>query len=1316
MLCLILGVILSGVVMLMEVTPAWGKSPGQDVLDQGAQFYQAGRFEEALSAFKQATELDPGLLKAWENLGWAYRKLERNEEAIHVWDIVLKLEPGNVTLINEIGSIYMSERAWSKGVSQFKESLRLEPAQPEILFRLAQCYEALGRQNEALHFYQASETTYQAALKKYPMDSEGLGNLGWTQRKQAKTQEAVKTWKRAIQLDPKQTLLYRHLADAYLELDKITQARIGYEKAWKQGLRIPEVAYHLAEISFREQRFQQGLHWLDLLFNTPRRDQDWSLRIANLFLGYHQPELGVAFFKKRLPISGSVGETRKALSRLYAFQGGEAEQQEHYPEAIDRYQQALEFDPDSASVLRDLGWAYWKTSRWDLCEKTWKRYAKAYPTQPESYNLLTQFYMLKRSYKAAIDSITISLKLVPDQPAQKLKVAKALFWDNQFEKAKIYSQTIAAQYPKDLHIQFFWGEILMQYHDFKRGKAQWRKVLDLGSDSPRAQYYWLRSLYALGEYDTALREARRIIARQGPKQAIIQFLAEDAVIREDKAEAARWYELLVQHFPERPSYWIELSRLYREIGYTALAHQILERARAIHPDHLEILLDLAESYYLDRRYDKAYEEFLGLITQYPNNRRAFIGMLHTLVESKRFESALRLLEQNRPTFLKDYELDLLKGRIFAALGKTADAQSFFSRVSLPMSNTRYIPVYIPILLYHGLGDHLRSASLPVALFDSQLRALRDNGYTAITVRELGRMTDGKRPFPKKPILITFDDARIDSFQMGDPVLAKYNMKATMFVPTARILDKNPFFADWEMIRFYEKTGRWDLQGHGHHAHDLIPTDETEQMGGFLVNRQWLESEGRLETQDEYLQRLDQDYQEAIEQLNKNIPGLNVIGYAFPFSEAGQENVGNEPRAAEFNERLIFKHYRYGFVQDQSGYNQLLPSTSPMMLRRFSVDRSWDGERLIRHLADHDPANLARIEMGKSFYWRGRNEKSREVFQQLAMEEPLLRGDSEFHLAAVSYQQEKYREAQKHLEVSWIQDAEPSNDGQKLMNRILWENHTHVENRSGVFHDSNQRSNWWESVYLRYPFPRPVDLWMEGGVIQFQEEGLPDLLGQELSIGTSWNGLDRIGLEGKVRQRFMDRVKNTQNIWLEGKYQTDLQEVKLQWSYEDVETLRAHQIDLQARTYIARYLIDLMPQWQGQMNFSYQDYEDSNNRIDFRIGVTHRFLLWPDWQVSGVFTRSDTRFQSNRYYTPEGLNMGSGIASYQHRWDSGWALEGEVGLGMAEDTLNGTRWVSHSKLRAVQGWTPYINSNLGWEYSNSPSYRSWTLEGTLRYRF
>lgn len=1290
------------------VAPAWGASPGQEALDRGAELYRNGRFNEAIGAFREATQLDPGLLRAWENLGWAHRRVGQTDEAIAIWETVLKIEPDTVEVINEIGAISADRRAWDQALARYRDSLRISPDQPQILFRIARIHEVRGQRSQAAREYHAAELSYLRQLETDPLDADVLADLGWATRKQGKTRQAIRAWKKAVALDPDAEQLYRHLADASREIGDAAGARTWYHKAWDAGPRLPQIAFRLADLEFQERREERALWWLDRLFEVSPAESDWALRVANLFLRHDRSPQAAVWFEQRLKTAGSDARTERALGRVYAFQGAAAYQAGRPDEAIERYQRALDYDPQSASVLRDLGWAYWRAARWARCEQIWTRYAEFYPRRAEARNLLTQFYLARREYPAAIRSIQISLRLAADQPGEQLKLAKALFWDGQFERAKRYARGLAATYPEDLGVQFFWGELLMQYHDYRAGEAQWRRVLALGSRSPRARDYWLRSRYSLGEYDAALIAAKQTIATEGPQEALLRFLIEDALIRGDTGEAARWYELAVQSFPERPAFWTELATLYRERGMIADSEATLERARLKHPDHLEILINAADSERLARRYDEAYREYAALSARYPRNRRVFIGLLNTLIEADRPRDALDLLERNRATFFKGYEVRLQRARILLAQRRGDAARALFARVASPAAH------YVPILLYHGLGEHPRSANLPVALFDSQLRALRDAGYTAITFRELVEMMEGRQPFPRQPILITFDDARIDSFQFGDPVLAKYGMKATMFVPTARILDGHPFFADWDMVRRYARTGRWDLQGHGHHAHDLIPIGQAEQMGGFLVNRLWLEGQERLETRDEYERRLEQDYQDTIRQLTRHVAGLRVLGYAFPFSEAGQENAGNEPDAADVNERLLFRYFRYGFVQDQNGYNEV-ESSAPGMLRRFNVPRSWNGAKLLKHLATHHPRHIAQMQLGKSWAWSGRYEQSRAAFRSLDAQTPLLTGESAYQLAGVAFHQGRFREAEHHLQTA-VFYGERSSESQDLMTRIQWENRPRVALRLGMFQDSDGRANWWNLLRLRYPLARPVTLWTEAGVVRFTEEGLSDLSGNEATAGAEWQATDRLAVRAHARWRFFEQSSNSVNVWLQGTYESDVHELRLQWVAEDVDTVSAHQIGLQSRGYTAAYLVRPAPQWEGSVFGSQRSYDDGNARIDLRAAIRHTLPPWPQWRLGLGISRSDTRVQSNRYYTPEDLIVGRGIAAYRRRWASGWELSGEAGLGWAEETLRGNRLVSDAALEAVQAWTERIQSRLGWDYSRSPGYQSWLLEGSVSLRF
>ena len=69
-------------------------------------------------------------------------------------------------------------------------------------------------------------------------------------------------------------------------------------------------------------------------------------------------------------------------------------------------------------------------------------------------------------------------------------------------------------------------------------------------------------------------------------------------------------------------------------------------------------------------------------------------------------------------------------------------------------------VALPIVMYHGLsedpaawGDYVISP----AQFEADLRYLREQGYTTVTVADLLAYVDEGTALPERPVMLTFDD-------------------------------------------------------------------------------------------------------------------------------------------------------------------------------------------------------------------------------------------------------------------------------------------------------------------------------------------------------------------------------------------------------------------------------------------------------------------------------------------------------------------------------------------------------------------------------
>lgn len=112
------------------------------------------------------------------------------------------------------------------------------------------------------------------------------------------------------------------------------------------------------------------------------------------------------------------------------------------------------------------------------------------------------------------------------------------------------------------------------------------------------------------------------------------------------------------------------------------------------------------------------------------------------------------------------------------------------------------PKTVPVLLYHRLGTVAHPLYLSPERFENQMKALKEAGFTTLSLKQyeafvLGLMSD----LPDNSILITFDDGDIDNYEAAFPILKRYGLKATFFIPTA-LLDQEGRLTSSQLLEMH----------------------------------------------------------------------------------------------------------------------------------------------------------------------------------------------------------------------------------------------------------------------------------------------------------------------------------------------------------------------------------------------------------------------------------------------------------------------------------------------------------------------------------
>ena len=260
---------------------------------------------------------------------------------------------------------------------------------------------------------------------------------------------------------------------------------------------------------------------------------------------------------------------------------------------------------------------------------------------------------------------------------------------------------------------------------------------------------------------------------------------------------------------------------------------------------------------------------------------------------------------------------------------------------------------IPVLLYHGITNAKGQYNMTQSQFANEMITLKKNGYSTIKINDLYDFLNKRKKLPEKSFLLTFDDARRDSYLGADPILKLLGYNAVMFVPTADSFAKDnngdQYYLNGYQLEKMIKSGRWELGSHAmQQTGDSVMITDGGNKVDFLSNKMWLEKEKRIETDKEYEARVDKELTQSKIDLEKtfNVP---ITAFAYPSSDYGQQSTNNDKNAEKIILKYILKNYQMAFQQVSSTDTEFTlnrPGDNMFFLRRIEPGSDWDGDRLL----------------------------------------------------------------------------------------------------------------------------------------------------------------------------------------------------------------------------------------------------------------------------------------------------------------------------------------------------------------------------------
>jgi serine/threonine protein kinase/TolA-binding protein len=295
-------------------------------------------------------------------------------------------------------------------------------------------------------------------------------------------------------------------------------------------------------------------------------------------------------------------------------------QQQKYPQAIRKFEEATALDPHSANAWNGLGWASFNSGRTDEGIAAFEKAVELEPDHPAALNGLGQAYYAYGEFSKAEKYF---LKAAPQASAAAYGLGKLYLLTGKYENAEKWLQKAIGDAPNDPALQ----QMLAAAQDKKLPDTLRTQLAPAGKQkamSPATARGWQQ--FNEGKMRTAELAFRRALAKDPEDAAALNGLGFCLLTSGKWAEAKRYFEKCLEVEPEAAGAMNGLARCLKAEGKVDEAIATWEKMREKFPGPNAAAVGLATTYLEQGEYAKAVPLYEELVAATPDNAQFRQGL------------------------------------------------------------------------------------------------------------------------------------------------------------------------------------------------------------------------------------------------------------------------------------------------------------------------------------------------------------------------------------------------------------------------------------------------------------------------------------------------------------------------------------------------------------------------------------------------------------------------------------------------------------------------------------------------------------------
>ncbi|MEB3216647.1 MAG: tetratricopeptide repeat protein [Nostocales cyanobacterium 94392] len=304
-------------------------------------FYELQRYQDALSSYQKAIEIQPEYAQAWNGQANVLYELNSYQEALLAYDKAIQIEPDYQESWSGRGFVLNKLQRFQEAISSFDKALKLESEAPEVWNGKGEALSNLKRYEEAIK-------SYDKAVELQPEYEQAWYNKAWALYSLRRYEDAFSTYEKVLQLNPNNERAWYNSGNALVNLNRNNDAIKAYSRAVEYKVNFYQAWLSRGNILISLRRYPEALEsFQEVLKYQPNNydalySQGWALHQIQRY------EEAVAAYDKAVAV-------KQNDFQVWYNRGNSLYNLQKYQEAILAYNRAIRYKKDHAESWYSKG-------------------------------------------------------------------------------------------------------------------------------------------------------------------------------------------------------------------------------------------------------------------------------------------------------------------------------------------------------------------------------------------------------------------------------------------------------------------------------------------------------------------------------------------------------------------------------------------------------------------------------------------------------------------------------------------------------------------------------------------------------------------------------------------------------------------------------------------------------------------------------------------------------------------------------------------------------------------------------------------------